>query len=102
MTPSGKQVIENGAPKTDFEQTTYFEWQNSSFVSKNQPCQSCHMPDNFKGAKLEFQIANIEDSTFPWIPETGQQTSLPLDQLILQSRTSYPRHQMLRHQPLRT
>jgi hypothetical protein len=79
--------------KTDFEQTTYLEWQNSSFV--NQPCQSCHMPDNFKGAKLEFQVANIEDSTFPRIPETGQQTSLPADQLILQSRTSYARHQLL-------
>ena len=56
--------------RTDFEQTTYLEWQNSSFAS-NQPCQSCHMPDNFNGAKLEFQIANIEDSTFPRIPETG-------------------------------
>jgi len=89
----GNQVIENGVPKTDFEQTTYLEWQNSSFV--NQPCQSCHMPDNFKGAKLEFQVANIEDSTFPRIPETGQQTSLPADQLILQSRTSYSRHQLL-------
>ena len=53
------------------------------------------MPDNFKGTQLEFQIANIEDSTFPRIPETGQQTSLPADQLILQSRTSYARHQLL-------
>ena len=79
--------------KTDFEQTTYLEWQNSSFV--NQPCQSCHMPDNFKGAKLEFRVANIEDSDFPVVPETGPQTSLPLDQLILQSRTSYSRHQLL-------
>ncbi|MGA8640678.1 hypothetical protein [Candidatus Binatus sp.] len=89
----GNQVIENGVPKTDFEQSTYLEWQNSSFV--NQPCQSCHMPDNFKGTKLDFQIANIEDSTFPRIPEMGQQTSLPADQLILQSRTSYSRHQLL-------
>jgi hypothetical protein len=89
----GNQLVENGVRKTDFEQTTYLEWQNSSFV--NQPCQSCHMPDNFKGAKLEFQVANIEDSTFPRIPETGQQTSLPADQLILQSRTSYARHQLL-------
>ena len=53
------------------------------------------MPDNFKGTKLDFQIANIEDSTFPRIPEMGQQTSLPADQLILQSRTSYSRHQLL-------
>ena len=89
----GNQVIEDGAPKTDFEQTTYLEWQNSSFVS--QPCQNCHMPDNFKGAKLEFQVANIEDSTFPRVPEIGLQTSLPFDQLILQNRTSYSRHQLL-------
>jgi len=89
----GNQVIENGVPKTDFEQTTYLEWQNSSFV--NQPCQSCHMPDNFKGAKLEFQVANIEDSTFPRIPEIGIQTSLPADELILQNRTFYARHQLL-------
>jgi len=88
----GNQVIEDGVPKTDFEQTTYLEWQNSSFVY--QPCQECHMPDNFKGAKLEFQIANIEDSTFPRIPEMGQQTSLPADQLILQNRTFYARHQL--------
>ncbi len=76
--------------KTDFEQTTYLEWQNSSFL--NQPCQDCHMPDTFKGTKLEFQIANIEDSDFPVVPETGTQTSLPLDQLILQTRTFYARH----------
>jgi hypothetical protein len=89
----GNQVTENGAPKTDFEQTTYLEWQNSSFV--NQPCQDCHMPDNFKGAKLEFQVANIEDSDFPRVPEIGLQTSLPFDQLIVQNRTSYSRHQLL-------
>ena len=50
---------------TAFEQTTYLEWLNSSFASQNQTCQNCHMPDNFKGEKLAFQIANIEDSTFP-------------------------------------
>ena len=44
-------------------------------------------------APLEFQVANIEDSTFPVVPETGPPTSLPADQLILQPRTSYARHQ---------
>ncbi len=80
---------------TDFEQTTYFEWENSSFASQNQSCQNCHMPDNFKGAKLAFLVANIEDSTFPRVPEIGVQTSLPNDQLILQNRTFYARHQLL-------
>ena len=89
----GNQVMENGVPKTDFEQTTYLKWQNSSFA--NQPCQDCHMPDNFKGAKLEFQVANIEDSDFPRVPEIGIQTSLPADQLIVENRTFYARHQLL-------
>ncbi len=91
----GNQVIEHGVPKTAFEQTTYLEWLNSSFASQNQTCQNCHMPDNFKGAKLAFQVANIEDSTFPRVPEIGMQTSLPDDQLILQNRTTYARHQLL-------
>jgi hypothetical protein len=90
---NGNQVIEHGVPKTDFEQATYLEWLNSSFTK--QSCQDCHMPDNFKGAKLQFQVANIEDSTFPRVPETGEQTSLPADQLILQVRTFYARHQLL-------
>ncbi len=53
------------------------------------------MPDNFNGVKLAFPVANIEDSTFPRVPETGPQTSLPADQLILQNRTFYARHQLL-------
>ena len=60
----------------------------------NQSCQNCHMPDNFKGKKLAFQVANIEDSTFPVVPEIGTPTSLPADQLILETRTYYGRHQL--------
>jgi hypothetical protein len=90
----GNPVMDGGSPKTDFEQTTYFEWLNSSFASQNQTCQNCHMPDNFKGTKLAFQIANIEDSTFPVVPETGTPTTLPADQLILQERSFYARHQL--------
>jgi hypothetical protein len=86
---SGNQV------KTDFEQTTYLEWLNSSFASRNQTCQNCHMPDTFKDVKLDFQVANIEDSTFPVVPEIGPPTSLPRDQLVLQDRKFYARHQLL-------
>lgn len=75
---------------TDFEQTTYFEWLNSTFANANyQSCQNCHMPDTYKGKKLAYQIANIEDSTFPVVPEIGTPTSLPADQLELQTRTEY-------------
>jgi hypothetical protein len=52
------------------------------------------MPDNFKGTKLQYQIANIEDSTFPVVPATGTPTSLPADQLVLEERTFYARHQL--------
>ncbi len=34
---NGNQVIDNGVPKTDFEQTTYFEWLNSSFTKPTVP-----------------------------------------------------------------
>ena len=85
----GRQV------STDFEQTTYFEWLNSTFANANyRSCQNCHMPDNFKGTKLAYQIANIEDSTFPVVPEIGTPTSLPPDQLVLETRTEYGRHQL--------
>src|ERR1700722_8294014 len=85
----GRQV------RTDFEQTTCLEWLNSSFAGANyQSCQHCHMPDNFKGQKLAYQIANIEDADFPVVPEIGTPTSLPLDQLALETRTEYGRHQL--------
>jgi len=91
----GNPVMDGGTPKTEFEQTTYFEWLNSSFASGNQTCQNCHMPDNFKGSSpLAFQIANIEDGTFPEVPETPPFTSLPPDQLPLLTRTPYARHQL--------
>ena len=90
----GNPVMDGGAPKTEFEQTTYLEWLNSSFASGDQTCQNCHMPDNFKGTPLAFQIANIEDGTFPEVPETPPFTSLPPDQLPLLTRTPYARHQL--------
>ena len=93
----GNQVMEGGVPKTDFEQTTYFEWLNSEYAptgSSPEDCQSCHMPDNFQGAKLSFAIANIEDSTFPRIPIEGPITTWPTDELILETRTDFHRHQL--------
>lgn len=84
--------------KTEFEQTTYFEWLNSSYAA-SKPCQFCHMPDNFKGTKLSFKVANIEDSTFPRMPIEGPITTWPQDELILQTRTDYARHQLLGANP---
>jgi len=89
----GNQVIENGEPKSEYEQTTFFEWLNSGFITI--PCQQCHMPDSYQGNSLQFKIANIEDNTFPAIPDTGPSTRLPDADLMLQERTPYRRHQLL-------
>ena len=89
----GKQVIEDGEPKFEYEQTTFFEWLNSGFITI--PCQQCHMPDSYQGNPLQFKIANIEDSTFPAIPDSGPSTRLPDADLIMEARTPYRRHQLL-------
>jgi len=86
-------VNENGEPKSEYEQTTFFEWLNSGFITI--PCQQCHMPDSYQGNSLQFKIANIEDNTFPAIPDTGPSTRLPDADLMLQERTPYRRHQLL-------
>jgi hypothetical protein len=67
--------------KEDFEQTTFFEWQNSIFQNERQPvtkdaqtCQDCHMPSTFKlkgfqSQELQYRIANIEDNTYPYVDD---------------------------------
>jgi hypothetical protein len=88
--------------KTDFEQTTYFEWQNSTFQNEYQPvgkdaqtCQQCHMPSTFKlkefhSQDLQYRIANIEDSTYPYVDDR-----LPDKDISLQTRTGYARHTLV-------
>ncbi len=56
---------------SDFEQTTYLEWQNSAYQdefgggSDPKTCQDCHMPNEYEGEALAFRIANIQDQTYP-------------------------------------
>lgn len=75
------------------EQTTYLEWQNSEFSGLNSDgnakasCQSCHMPRTYKGRKLQFRIANIEDDTFPKVEHRADDALLHLD-----VRNDYARH----------
>ena len=90
---NGNRVIENGEPKSEYEQTTFFEWLNSGFITI--PCQQCHMPDSYQGNPLQFKIANIEDDTFPDVPDHGPSTRLPDADLMLESRSPYRRHQLL-------
>jgi len=88
--------------KEGFEQTTYFEWQNSVFQNERKPvtgdaqtCQQCHMPASFKlkGFKsqdLAYRIANMEDSTYPYVDDR-----LPDPEITLQSREGYARHTLV-------
>lgn len=90
---NGNQPFENGSPKVSHEQTTFLEWVNSNFAdngSTPQSCQDCHMPQQYKGQPLAFNIANIEDNTFP--PELFR---APDDQIQLTKRTTFARHTLL-------
>ena len=87
---------------TDFEQTTYFEWQNSVFQNETLPvgkdaqtCQDCHMPStfklkNFRSQDLQYRIANIEDNTFPYVDDR-----LPDNDITLQTRKPFVRHTLV-------
>lgn len=87
---------------TDFEQTTYFEWQNSVFQNERPPsskeaqtCQDCHMPSTFKLKKfesqdLQYRIANIEDNTYPFVDDR-----LPDKDITLQIRKPFARHTLV-------
>lgn len=85
---SGQRVTRNGQPAVFYEQTTFLEWQNSSFI--NQSCQSCHMPTDYKGNPLSYKIANIEDNTFP-----ADQFRAPDRDITLIKRDEYHRHTLL-------
>lgn len=88
--------------KEDFEQTTYFEWQNSVFQNEKKPvsgeaqtCQQCHMPASFKlkgfkSQNLAYRIANMEDNTYPYVDDR-----LPDPDITLQSRDGYARHTLV-------
>ncbi len=87
---------------TEFEQTTYFEWQNSVFQNERQPvakdaqtCQDCHMPSTFKlkrfqSQNLQYRIANIEDNTYPYVDDR-----LPDRDITLQVRSPFARHTLV-------
>jgi hypothetical protein len=95
----GHQILdEHGKPKTEFEQTTFFEWVDSSFVpppiAGGRACQDCHMPVKYRDDSLEFKIANIEDDTFPRVPDTGPSTRVPDDLLTMPQHSPYGRHQL--------
>lgn len=78
------------------EQSTFLEWQNSSFATGSdfQSCQDCHMSGGFETydgtIKLEqmvTQIAAIEDNQYPDVDE-----GLPDSDLDVKMRDEYKRH----------
>jgi len=86
--------------KRVYEQTTYMEWANSVYASdgvyaskgsKAQTCQDCHMPRTNpvapNGEPLLTQIANIEDTTFPYVPQRADSAALDVV-----PREGYRRH----------
>ena len=91
---NGNQASDGqGNPKVSHEQTTFLEWANSNFADNGttpQSCQDCHMPQQYKSQPLAFNIANIEDNTFP--PELFR---APDDQIQLTKRTTFARHTLL-------
>jgi hypothetical protein len=74
-----------------YEQSTHLEWLNSDSGRPGKEfrsCQDCHMPTQFRGAHLEFKIANSESSDqFP--PTTNR---LPDHEIELTERKKFSRH----------
>ena len=81
---------------TDFEQTTYLEWQNSAYQnefgqgSDPKTCQDCHMPGTYNGEDLAFRIANIQDQTYPEADNRA-----PEDETTVPIRDDFRRHTLL-------
>lgn len=88
-------VLDDDGKVTDtrYEQTTFLEWENSSFRddgAKPTSCQSCHMPRELDGKPLTFKSANVQDQDFP--ETTGV---APLADVTVKPRGDYARHTLL-------
>ncbi|HEU0052575.1 MAG TPA: hypothetical protein VFQ39_05335, partial [Longimicrobium sp.] len=89
---NGRQI------KTDYEQATYPEWLNSIYQNEIAPfdrdsartCQSCHMPRDFRGDRLRYRVAIIEDPTYPMADHRAR------DSLITVAvRDTFSRHMLM-------
>lgn len=73
--------------KQAHEQTTYLEWLNSIYsdeerkTKQSKSCAECHMPNYFRDDEmdLKFQVANIEDGTFPDLPNRALAEEITLN-----------------------
>ena len=72
----GNQVMEM-APKTDFEQTTYFEWLNSSFASKNNRARTAICPIISRARSWSSKSPTSRTAHSQWYQRLVTPTSLP-------------------------
>lgn len=87
-------VVDGRELTHSYEQTTYFEWQNSVYGRSGsgefRRCQDCHMPTQYAGTPLSgIEIANIESSAFA--PTTRR---LPDADIALRKRDRFARHSL--------
>lgn len=84
--------------KTDYEQATYPEWLNSIYQNEIAPfnadsartCQSCHMPQDFRGNRLRYRVALIEDITYPMADHRARDSMI-----TVAVRDTFSRHMLM-------
>lgn len=80
-----------------YEQATYIEWLNSVFQNETQPnpataqtCQDCHMPQTFRGNRLKYRVALIEDPTYPMADHRARDSAI-----TVAVRDTFSRHMLM-------
>jgi len=80
-----------------YEQATYIEWLNSVFQDETAPnpataqtCQSCHMPQDFRGNRLKYRVALIEDPTYPMADHRARDSAI-----TVAVRDTFSRHMLM-------
>jgi hypothetical protein len=81
-----------------YEQATYIEWLNSVFQDEVAPvsrstartCQSCHMPRDFRGNRLRYRMALIEDPTYPMADHRARDSAI-----TVAVRDTFSRHTLM-------
>jgi hypothetical protein len=81
-----------------YEQATFIEWLNSVFQDEVAPvnpstvrtCQSCHMPQDFRGNRLRYRVALIEDPTYPMADHRARDSAI-----TVAVRDTFSRHMLM-------
>ena len=80
------------------EQATYIEWLNSAYQNEIAPfradsaktCQGCHMPQDFRGNRLRYRVALIEDPTYPMADHRARDSAI-----TVAVRDTFSRHMLM-------